>query len=240
MIDYFDHIEDYLKGNLDDELRQSFDEELAKNEDLQLAVDQYSETQEVLDYLIEEDIALSIGNVRDEIKPQTESISKPKKIIRFTPLRIAASLAVLIISTMIVLTQINKNRAIDIMDYYQFPVNKSVRGVSVDKELSKAHMAFDRRDFKLADSLFTYLIIKNDLNLEEANRYIGHSAFVMKNYKKALVHFQESLKLNSPENDEIKYLMGLCYFKMDQCLDAKKILTNNKSKYSRILKTLKC
>jgi hypothetical protein len=172
--DPFDHIEDYVNGSLSEKLRHSFEEELSKNHDLQLAVDHHGKTQEVLEYLLEEDIQNTIENVKSDLATEPKTIQPDNKTRSwFSPIRIAASLLILVVASWFIYNQVNTEPQIDVFAYYEIPVNKSTRGIGDKTDLELAHEAFDRRDFKEAKKLFESILLTKESKLE-VTEYLGH------------------------------------------------------------------
>lgn len=222
MMDYFEYIDDYINDSLSEEMKQSFAKELSTNPDLQLAVEQHAETQEVLDYLLEEDIQTSIDKVKSEIKhqPQNLHIATKRKAL-FTPLKIAASLVILISVSWFIFNQTNTSDQIDVMAYYEMPVNKSPRGESNKTDLELAHEAFDKRDFKQAEILFNKILLSGK-NKIEATEYLGHISLIKEDFRKALNYFT-NIELNAQRKNLIYYAV-LSHVGLNDLEKAKSIL----------------
>ena len=222
MMDYFENIDDYINDSLSEEMKQSFVKELATNPDLQLAVEQHAGTQEVLDYLLEEDIQTSIDKVKSEIKrkPGNLHIATKRKSL-FTPLRIAASLLLLVSASWFIFNQDNTSDQIDVMDYYEMPVNKSPRGITNKTDLELAHEAFDKRDFEQAENLFNKILLSGK-NKTEATEYLGHISLIQEDFKKALNYFT-NIESNA-QRKNIIYFEVLSHVGLNDIEKAKSIL----------------
>ncbi len=66
-MDFFDKIQDYINGSLSVEDRKAFEAELQTNEDLAEILENYSVIDQVLDYLIQEDVRKQLDKIP---KPQ--------------------------------------------------------------------------------------------------------------------------------------------------------------------------
>ena len=228
MMDYFENIDNYINDSLSEEMKQSFVKELATNPDLQLAVEQHAGTQEVLDYLLEEDIQTSINKVKSEIKHKPENLHiATKRKSLFTPLRIAASLLLLVSASWFIFNQDNTSDQIDVMDYYEMPVNKSPRGITNKTDLELAHEAFDKRDFK--DAVVRFIKLKEKENSKyEAFEYLGHIYFLQKQYEKAIKYFKFSINnsLSIEKSNGLYYNIALAELALNNKIEAIRILKN--------------
>lgn len=141
MDNYFDHIEDFISGQLSKENRQSFETEMAINEQLEFAVKEHQLLYDVQDVLIEEDIQSSIDKVRSEMSDTklTSQSDHEAKRIWLKPLSIAASVAILLGLGYFVLQGLDGNMSgseiyaltgVELHDkYFRKPVDSQVRGV---------------------------------------------------------------------------------------------------------------
>ena len=241
MSDVFDHIDKYLDGDLTPEELLIFQQELQSNEELReqlklekdmralLSDDDWVETDSVSIHNSEEgkklknfyqsNEAQSMQNTIREVVQENRTGGKRK----FIWLSIAASVAVLITSTLLIFKDGGTS------DLYAAYINKEELPSMITRSngegvLEKAQLLFEEGNYKKAIENFEdYQKQKDSLN-PLSYIYLGISYLEEAKYKKAKEQFEMLSKSNTLQSEKADWYLLLTYLKQGNRKEAKLIL----------------
>jgi tetratricopeptide (TPR) repeat protein len=215
-IDFSYFIERYLSGEMDDNERDWFKKELEGNEKLKKEVEFRQRT----DYILKKQDVLNLRAKLVSIEKQRESALPERRHPRFTILKYAAAIAVLLTVGAITLIP---NRKVDnnviIEKYYKtYEATSSLRsGRSVENpDFARALEYYEVHDYRNAAVYFNR-VIENSPDDMQSVLLQGISNFEISNYPEAKKSFvtvitdQDNLYI-----DHARWYLALCYIKTDE------------------------
>lgn len=216
-MDFYEHIEDYINGNLSEDDLAAFKEEMAHNVELQKAVENHGVVEDALALLIEEDVRGVIAGIN---KAQG---SKPDKIRALQkqgnsrqPLYvIAASFLVVLASYLTLDTYIKSQYSHQaVLDQYYVPPSNPYATRTVGFEgppLEEAMFLFDLRRFDESQTIFEKLLLNNSnqKDLSIIHFYLGNIAFIKNDIIRAKEYLAQTEDIRRHEYlGQIYYLEG--------------------------------
>ena len=229
-------IDKYFEGNLSELERKTFDKLMASDPDFREAVDFQMKTKQAFQNHERKTLKGFLSQIEDEIIQSENEIKKPgAKSRKLWPFMAAAVL----ISVMAIGYFVKKNSmsntdefSHDFYAYYEvYPnvVKPITRGEVVNpEELEKAaFIAYESRDFKLADSLFSSLI---DQHKEYLLFYKGITKIELQQYDSAKIYFENYLYSDGMQfRDQAKWYMALSFLVKGDTLRGKEELVKLKN-----------
>jgi hypothetical protein len=199
MIDYYDHIDDYVNGLLNGAELDAFEAAMAEDSELAKAVANHDVAMDVIGSLMEDEVRGVIGEVEgEEVSSYLQSRSSKFNLIKKRTwkysLAAASIIGLIVVST--ILVQKNKRdilytqRFQEIENTYEKPVYYIERGGEKTDPLEKAITYFNQRKYKLAKDQLTSLDLTNYDN-NEVHFYLAHSHFKLKNFSKSFEHIEK-------------------------------------------------
>jgi len=95
VIEYYEHIDDYIDGRLSSEARQAFEDAMKTDASLKLAVENYMDAAKLSEGLLEMDIMETINNFKNKSQEKIDySTSKSKKWLWFVLLATVLALSI--------------------------------------------------------------------------------------------------------------------------------------------------
>lgn len=218
MIDFYEQIAKYKNGTLTGKALQAFEDELAKNAELQAAVGNHDIVEELIELMLEDDIAQVMNSIDEEgisgSREPTKVIQPEKKIRPLTMWRkLAASVLVLFVGIMglKMYSQYTFGHDQILAKVYLKPDNPdAVKSVNpnIEDDIMKAKNYFYLNRFDDSKELYKELEKKDMTNeqKDEINFYLGNISLVQNDVQNGIEYFS---KTNEPKKYE--YLAQL-YF----------------------------
>ncbi len=174
MIDHFNFIESYVRGNLSGDAKADFERAMREDPDLRDAVENYWRLEPYLDLLIEDDIRAAMSTIR-----KRKSVV-PVRLSRYS--RIAAAIALLLALTLTWMWSeglFNKSPEKLFAEYYRNPPEPITRSgetgtLSQDaKAFFSAHRMIELDSFAEAEDIFADLISSQSLYKSQSEWFLA-------------------------------------------------------------------
>lgn len=230
MMDPYDHIEEYINGQLSEQDRIVFEELMAKDDALKNAVEHHDVAMNIVSSLIEDEVRGVLSEEGSSSSSSRKTIVR--KISNSTKWSIAASF---IIMMSIGLYFTNKNiesnqfaaRYQETKKFLQLPENSTTRGeVSIGNKLEEGVNLFELRQWEESKIVFSSLLGDNQYNNDTIQFYLGHIHYRLQDFDKAVYHFK-NISTNSELNTQSEIMLGLSYYVLGNKEKAKVILSSH-------------
>lgn len=217
MIDYFEHIEAYLDGNLETSLRADFEKQMHSDRSLKLAVENHPIAKKIANGLIE----IEAQEILEKIKSEKLSKAKQFKIGGWIG-GIAAIGGIILFSIWAMNNFGGKTDYAQLAsDYYISPNTNITRGVEVPKgALENAKYLFSLNRFKESRAAFQQML--TDEKNDEAPLYLANISFLEGDYNAVELYLDEIDDVDLI--DDAQFLLALNYLCKEDFSTAKKIL----------------
>lgn len=198
MIDYYEHIEEYLEGTLSSELRERMTNAISYDEKLRQAVEDYPIAKLISESILEDEVRGVLGELTEdetdqEIKTNGKSINT-----RWSPWIIGVFF---IAALCIGIYQWQRYRIIEnkwaqiITNEYVFPQTNITRSTDLTSASTteKAIQYFELRELDISEEILRKIEPKNDT----VHWYLANIYFLQKDFNESKLHLQ---KMNDSES----------------------------------------
>lgn len=180
MKDFYEHIDDYIKGRLGELDRQAMEDAMEQDPDLKLAIENHDALEIILDANIED-------TLRTQLEKAQKNLDDEKPVAKETGhnginkwwIVIGILLMASIVYILFQQSKVNNSelKYAALYELYEFPENRGTRsGELVSTKLDSAIYYFDLRNFELSEDLIDQ-VLNESPNNDDAVFYKAHLLF---------------------------------------------------------------
>lgn len=224
MKDYFEHIDDYLKGKLGEPLSTEFKKAMNESNELKEQVELYPVAERVLDIAAAQELKNRIGDIRNKNATKVVPIQKKSPRI-FRLVAIAASILLLVtVGTTWFMNNQYSNEGIASRNFVPYDAGVLL-GDNDDNAYTQGLLAYQKKDFAAAIAAFEKVPTTDGL-YNETQFYLGNAYLSEDKPEKAIIALETVQNANLPQFQEpTEWYLALAYLKADNEEKAKELLT---------------
>jgi tetratricopeptide (TPR) repeat protein len=210
-------ISKYLTGELDSLTSARFEEELRINPKLQQELELHKAVDEALADTEVMELRMQMEEIHKQLAPSIYETPKPQ-VRRMTRVAVAASFAVLLGFSAVMLFQLNSSQKLFDKFYQPYELTSTNRSgnSATDQTLRYALEKYQNKEYNQAVVLFEK-VLEKDPNQMATQLYSGISYFEIAEYQKAGKSFSKVIEHNNNLYiEQAKWYLGFCYLKTDE------------------------
>lgn len=222
MKDYFEHIEDYLKGKLDEPMITEFKEAMKESVELREQVELYPVAERVLDIAAAQELKNRIGNIRQQKSKVVPIQKKSSRVFRLVAIAASVLLLVTMGTTWFMSNQYS-NEGIASSNFVPYDAGVLL-GENDDNAYTQGVLAYQKKDFATAITAFEKVPTIDGL-YAETQFYLGNAYLSQNEAEKAITAFEVAQNANLPQFQEpTEWYLALAYLRTGDEDKAKELL----------------